>query len=194
MRQVILEQPGRFVCADAAPPARQANEALVRVHRVGVCGTDLHAYAGEQPYFTYPRILGHELSVEVVETSMAGETGLQPGDRCAVEPYLSCGDCHACRLGKYNCCEQLRVLGVHTDGGMREYLAVPADRLHKSGKLSLDQLALVETLGIGAHAVQRSGLRAGENVFVVGAGPIGLAVTQFACAAGGSVRVLETNR
>jgi 2-desacetyl-2-hydroxyethyl bacteriochlorophyllide A dehydrogenase len=192
VRQVILEQPGRFVCADAAPPARAANEALVRVHRVGVCGTDLHAFAGEQPYFTYPRILGHELGVEVVESPASGQ-GLKPGDRCAVEPYLSCGDCHACRLGKYNCCEHLRVLGVHTDGGMREYLAVPADRLHKSGKLSLDQLALVETLGIGAHAVMRSGLRAGEDVLVVGAGPVGLSVVQFARAAGGLVRVLETS-
>src|SRR5579863_7398493 len=192
VRQVILEQPGRFVNADAAPPARQPNEALVRVRRVGVCGTDLHAYAGEQPYFTYPRILGHELGVEVVEPPTSDQA-LKPGDRCAVEPYLSCGECRACRLGKYNCCEHLRVLGVHTDGGMREYLAVPEDRLHKSGKLSLDQLALVETLGIGAHAVARSGLRAGEDVLVVGAGPVGLGVVQFACAAGGSVRVLETN-
>src|SRR5215472_1005804 len=116
MRQVVLEQPGRFVNVDVAAPMRSANEALVRVHRVGVCGTDLHAFAGEQPYFTYPRILGHELGVEVVEAP-ANDRGLKPGDHCAVEPYLSCGDCHACRTGKYNCCERLRVLGVHTDGG-----------------------------------------------------------------------------
>ncbi len=190
MQQIVLEQPGRFVSVDAAPPVRGANEALVGVRRVGVCGTDLHAFAGEQPFFTYPRILGHELGVEVVEAP-ANDRGLKPGDRCAVEPYLSCGECHACRSGRYNCCEHLRVLGVHTDGGMRELLAVPVDRLHKSETLSLDQLALVETLGIGVHAVARSGLRPGEEVLVVGAGPVGLSVVQFARAAGGRVRVLE---
>lgn len=193
MRQVVLEQPGRFSgVVDAVPPEPRADEALVRVHRVGVCGTDWHAFRGEQPYFTYPRILGHELGVEIVAAPPDGG-GLKPGDRCAVEPYLSCGECDACRAGKYNCCERLRVLGVHTDGGMRELLAVPAGRLHKSERLSLDQLALVETLGIGAHAVARSGLTAGEEALVVGAGPIGLSVVQFARAAGGRVRVLETS-
>ena len=192
MQQIVLEQPGRFMSVEAAPPVRQEGEALVRVHRVGVCGTDLHAFAGHQPYFVYPRILGHELAVEVVEAP-ENSSGIRAGDRCAVEPYLSCGQCHACRAGKYNCCERLQVLGVHTDGGMREFVTVPVDRLHKSEKLSLDQLALVETLGIGAHAVERSGLRAGEEALVVGAGPIGLAVVQFALAAGGRVRVLEVS-
>jgi 2-desacetyl-2-hydroxyethyl bacteriochlorophyllide A dehydrogenase len=190
MRQITLQQPGTFVSADVAPPRPQAGEALVRVRRVGVCGTDLHAFAGRQPFFSYPRVLGHELAVEVLETPL-GSDEIKPGDRCAVEPYLSCGRCHACRLGKSNCCEGLQVLGVHCDGGMRGLLAVPAERLFPSERLSLDQLALVETLGIGAHAVTRGGLRAGEEVLVVGAGPIGLAVVQFALAAGGRVRVLD---
>ncbi len=190
MRQITLQQPGTFVSADVPPPRARPGEALVRVRRVGVCGTDLHAFAGRQPFFSYPRVLGHELGVEVLEMP-PGEHGIRPGDRCAVEPYLSCGRCHACRLGKTNCCEGLQVLGVHTDGGMRGLLAVPAERLHKSERLSLDQLALVETLGIGAHAVTRSGLRPGEEVLVVGAGPIGLAVVQFARAAGGRVRVID---
>jgi 2-desacetyl-2-hydroxyethyl bacteriochlorophyllide A dehydrogenase len=189
MRQITLQQPGNFVSADVAAPRPRAGEALVRVRRVGVCGTDLHAFAGRQPFFSYPRVLGHELAVEVLEAP--GAAGVMPGDRCAVEPYLSCGRCHACRLGKTNCCEALQVLGVHCDGGMRGLLAVPAERLFKSQRLSLDQLALVETLGIGAHAVTRSGLRPGEEVLVVGAGPIGLAVVQFAQAAGGRVRVLD---
>ena len=189
MRQITLQQPGNFVSADVAAPRPRAGEALVRVRRVGVCGTDLHAFAGRQPFFSYPRVLGHELAVEVLEAP--GAAGVMPGDRCAVEPYLSCGRCHACRLGKTNCCESLQVLGVHTDGGMCGLLAVPAERLYKSERLSLDQLALVETLGIGAHAVTRSGLQAGEEVLVVGAGPIGLAVVQFAQAAGGRVRVLD---
>jgi 2-desacetyl-2-hydroxyethyl bacteriochlorophyllide A dehydrogenase len=192
MREVILTRPGEFVCAEAPPPTPGPGEALVRVHRVGVCGTDLHAFAGRQPFFSYPRILGHELAVEILRPP-PGEHDLRPGDRCAVEPYLSCDTCHACRLGKPNCCENLRVLGVHADGGMRGLLAMPARRLHRSRRLSLDQLALVETLGIGAHAVTRSGLRAGEEVLVVGAGPIGLAVAQFALAAGGRVRIADVS-
>jgi 2-desacetyl-2-hydroxyethyl bacteriochlorophyllide A dehydrogenase len=159
---------------------------------VGVCGTDLHAFAGRQPFFSYPRILGHELGVEVVEVPDGGH-GLHAGDLCAVEPYLSCGHCHACVIGKPNCCESLQVLGVHVDGGMRGLLAVPVERLYSSDRLTLDQLALVETLGIGAHAVSRSGLQAGETVLVVGAGPIGQAVVQFAVAAGGRVRVADVS-
>ncbi len=187
----MLKQPGRFEI-EAAEPVPRAGEALVRARRVGLCGTDYHAYEGRQPYFTYPRILGHELAVEVVEAP-PNERGIRVGDRCAVEPYLSCGACHACRLGKTNCCEKIAVLGVHTDGGMREFFAVPLDHLHRSEKLSFDQLVLVEPLGIGAHAVRRSDLKAGEEVLIVGAGPIGLAILEFALAAGGRVRVIEIN-
>ncbi len=165
-------------------------EALVRIHRIGVCGTDLHAFAGRQPFFTYPRILGHELGVEVI-SAPPNRRDIQAGDRCAVEPYISCGKCHACLLNRPNCCETLQVLGVHREGGMRPFLSVPVELLHKSDKLSLDQLALVETLGIGAHAVARSGIREGQEALVVGAGPIGLAVIQFAQAAGARVRMLE---
>src|SRR3954471_5625295 len=152
MRRVTLLEPGRFAADSCAPPESPGGYALVRSHRIGVCGTDLHAFAGRQPFFTYPRVLGHELGVEVVSVP-PGDHGLKPGDRCAVEPYLWCGRCHACRTGKPNCCENLQVLGVHTDGGMCGRLAVPADKLHRSERLSFEQLALVETLGIGYHAV-----------------------------------------
>lgn len=192
MDQIVLEQPGHFTQRDATPPVPDVGESLVRIRRVGVCGTDYHAFEGQQPYFTYPRILGHELSGEVASVP-ENSRGIHRGDRVAVEPYLNCGECGACRAGKRNCCESLRVLGVHTDGGMQALLAVPVHRLHKSARLTLDQLALVEPLGIGAHAVVRSGLRKGESVLVIGAGPIGLAVSQFAVAAGGRVRVLEIN-
>jgi 2-desacetyl-2-hydroxyethyl bacteriochlorophyllide A dehydrogenase len=192
MRQIILDRPGQFTGGEGPPPRPQPDQALVRVHRIGVCGTDLHAFTGRQPFFTYPRILGHELGVEVLDV-LPNRSGLRAGDRCAVEPYLNCGTCHACRIGKPNCCEKLQVLGVHTDGGMRGLLAVPVEKLYKSDRLTLDQLALVETLGIGAHAVERSGLRGGEEVLVVGAGPIGLAVVQFAVAAGGRVQVLDVS-
>jgi 2-desacetyl-2-hydroxyethyl bacteriochlorophyllide A dehydrogenase len=193
MRRVTLLEPGRFAADDYAPPEPRPGSALVRTHRIGVCGTDLHAFAGRQPFFTYPRVLGHELGVEILQVP-AGETRVRPGDRCAVEPYLSCGGCHACRCGRTNCCESLQTLGVHTDGGMRGRISVPIERLYKSAVLSFDQLALVETLGIGAHAVSRSQLRSGESVLIVGAGPIGLAVLQFALLAGGRVRVLDVSR
>ena len=192
MLQVVLEQPGRLALAESAPPVARPGEALVRVRRVGICGTDFHAYDGHQPYFTYPRILGHEFAVEIAEVG-PNNRGLHAGDRCAVEPYVSCGACHACRNGKMNCCETFATLGVHADGALRELMSLPIEYLHKSEKLTFDQLALVEPLGIGAHAVARSGLKAGEEVLVVGAGPIGLAVTQFALAAGARVRTLETD-
>lgn len=192
MRQVVLEKPGELLLGGAPLPSPGPNEALVRVRRVGVCGTDYHAFEGNQPFFEYPRILGHEFAAEIVEAPANGR-GLKPGDRCAVEPYMSCGACHPCRAGKPNCCESIRVFGVHMDGGMREFIAAPLARLHKSEKLSFEQLTLVEPLGIGAHAVARSGLGRGEDVLVIGAGPIGLAVMQFAEAAGARVRGLEIN-
>jgi 2-desacetyl-2-hydroxyethyl bacteriochlorophyllide A dehydrogenase len=192
MRQIVLEKPGQFVERQVPRPVRATSEALVRIRRVGVCGTDFHAFAGTQPIVTYPRVLGHEVGCEVVEAP-ANARRIGAGDRCAIEPYLSCGGCRACRLQRPNCCERLQVLGVHVDGAMQAFLTVPIDCLHKSDVLSLDQLALVETLGIGANAVKRSGLTKGEEALVVGAGPIGLSVLQFALAEGAPVRVIETS-
>lgn len=191
MKAIVLDQPGSFCLTEMpGPPSPGAGEALVRVRRIGICGTDLHAYRGRQPFFEYPRILGHELGVEVLETG-PGVSGIAAGDRCAVEPYLVCGRCVACRRGKTNCCVDLKCLGVHVDGGMRETIVVPAERLHKSAALSLDQLALVETLGIGAHAVNRASVEAGERCLVIGAGPIGLSVIQFARQAAARVIVAD---
>lgn len=190
MLQIILHQPGQFAAGDGPEPAPAPGEALVRVHRIGVCGTDLHAFAGRQPFFHYPRILGHELGVEVIDPG-TDPHGLQPGDRCSVEPYLNCGRCQACRRGQPNCCAELKVLGVHIDGGMRPLLAVPARKLHRSARLGFDQLALVETLGIGAHAVERAALRPDDFVLVLGAGPIGLGVIQFAQLTGARLAVLD---
>jgi 2-desacetyl-2-hydroxyethyl bacteriochlorophyllide A dehydrogenase len=192
MRRILLNAPGEFVDLKVPRPVPASGEALVRVQRVGVCGSDFHALAGRHPIYTYPRVLGHELAGEIVELPLSAR-GLRVGDRCAIEPYISCGDCRTCKAGRTNCCERLRLIGVHVDGGMQGFLAVPAELLHTSEKLSLDQLALVETLGIGAHAVKRSRLRAGEEALVVGAGPIGLAVTQFAAALGAKVTIIEIN-
>ena len=191
MKQVVLEKPGQLRLSEApAPGAPGPGEALVRVHRVGVCGTDLHAFGGRQPYFTYPRIIGHELGV-TVEAVGPGVSNITVGDRCAVEPALNCGRCVACRAGRGNCCVRLEVLGVHVDGGMRGMMLLPAAKLHPSAKLSLDQLALVETLAVGAHAVRRAAVAAGENVLVIGAGPIGLSIAAFALASGAKLIVMD---
>lgn len=192
MLQVTLEEPGRFVAHEAPNPRRGEDEALVRIRRIGVCGTDLHAYRGRQPFFSYPRVLGHELAGEIVEID-ANPRGLAVGDRVAVEPYLACGLCRPCRTGRTNCCARLQVLGVHCDGGMQEWLSVPVRLLHTSRTLSLEQLALIETLGIGYHAVERAELHPDEWAVVVGAGPIGLAVMQFAVIAGAQVIAVDIN-
>jgi 2-desacetyl-2-hydroxyethyl bacteriochlorophyllide A dehydrogenase len=190
MKQIVLEAPGRFAEREARDPRTEAGHALVRIEKIGVCGSDFHAFTGRHPIYTYPRIIGHELSGSVVEAPRNSK-GIEPGDRCAIEPYLTCGKCRTCSQGRNNCCENIRILGIHVDGGMQEFLNVPIELLHKSTRLSLDQLALVETLGIGSHAVDRSGLRNGETAVVVGAGPIGIAVAQFASAAGAAVLILE---
>ena len=192
MLQITLDQPGRFSAVDAPEPRPAPGEALVRVHRIGVCGTDLHAFAGQQPFFTYPRVLGHELGVEVIDPGTEPH-GLQAGDRCSVEPYLNCGRCVACRRGKPNCCTELKVLGVHIDGGMRPLLAVPTRKLHRSAQLDYEQLALVETLGIGAHAVERAEAKKDDFILVIGAGPIGLSVVQFALVTGATLAVMDVS-
>lgn len=193
MKVITLEAPGQFKLGQAIPPgAPGPGEALVRVHRVGICGTDVHAYRGKMPYLTYPRILGHELGVEVIAVG-DDVTHVQAGDRCAVEPYLNCGHCIACRAGKTNCCVHLQVLGVHTDGGMRDQIIVPAHKLHPANDLSYEQLALVETLGIGAHAVARGQVQPDEWTLVIGAGPIGLTVIQFAQLITSKIIVMDVN-
>ncbi len=193
MRGIVLERPGEFrqvSLPDAGKPP--PGQARVRVRRVGICGTDWHAFHGRQPFFSYPRVLGHELGVEVEEINDP-DSALRPGDRCSVEPYLNCESCSACVRGKGNCCENLRVLGVHCDGGMCERLIVPVRKLHPSAGLSLDQLALVETLGIGCHAVARAGVEAGEHVLILGAGPIGLSAIPFIQAVGARAIIADVS-
>jgi 2-desacetyl-2-hydroxyethyl bacteriochlorophyllide A dehydrogenase len=193
MKAIRLEEPGRFEHIEIEEASRPGTgEALVRVHRIGICGTDLSGFLGKMPFFSYPRIAGHELGVEVIAVG-EGITNVKPGDKCSVEPYMNCGHCHACKKGASNCCANLKVLGVMTDGGMRERFVLPARKLHHSAKLSFDQLALVETLAIGCHAVDRSGLTKGENCLIVGAGPIGLASIVFARLTGAKIIVLDIN-
>src|ERR1041385_7924419 len=191
MKAIQLQAPQQFAVIDVPEPGRPGpGEAVIRVHRVGVCGTDISGYLGKMPFFSYPRIPGHELGVEVLEVG-ADVTDVRPGDRCSVEPYMNCGNCHACRKGASNCCAHLKVLGVMTDGGLRDRFTVPARKLHVARKLTYDQLALVETLAIGCHAVNRSGLQRGEPCLVIGAGPIGLATLEFVKLAGAKAIVAD---
>lgn len=192
MKTIILEEPGRFSIEHAQEPQTvPIDSALVRVLAIGICGTDLHAYEGKQPFFSYPRILGHELAVEILETN--GETKLKKGDVCAVRPYMNCGKCAACRRGINNACENLQVLGVHYDGGMQEVISIPLSHLHLAPDVPVDHLALVEMFSIGAHAVRRANLNKGDNVLVIGAGPIGMATAQFARIAGMNVAIMDIN-
>ncbi|MEK0313295.1 zinc-binding alcohol dehydrogenase family protein [Cohnella sp. 56] len=191
MRGIICEEIGRFRLADDLPePIRGPGEAIVAIRRLGICGTDLHAFRGRQPFFSYPRILGHELA-GVVEAVDPSEEQLKVGDQVGIIPYMHCGNCIACRSGKTNCCTHMQVLGVHIDGGMRERIAVPATHLIAANDLTLDQTATLEPLAIGAHAVRRSGLTAGETALVIGAGPIGLGVMAFAKARGARVIAMD---
>lgn len=190
MKRIVCEEPYRFNITEIKKPEPKPGEALVNIKRIGVCGTDFHAYCGKQPFFSYPRVLGHELAGEIAE--IRDSRGLlKPGDPVTVIPYLECGNCAACRSGRPNCCMNLNVLGVHIDGGMQEYLAVPADHLLKTENLTHSEAAVVECLSIGAHAAERADIRKGETVLVIGAGPIGLGVMKFSKLKGANVIAMD---
>jgi alcohol dehydrogenase len=194
MKALSLDSPRQFTRVEIPPPSQPGpGEALVRVHRVGICGTDISGYLGKMPFFSYPRIPGHELGVEVLAVG-DGVSNVAPGDRCSVEPYINCQVCYACRRGRTNCCEKHQTLGVHCDGGLRPRFLVPARKLHISRKLTFEQLALVETLAIGCHAVHRAALQADESCLIIGAGPIGLATLEFARLTGARVILLDVNQ
>ncbi len=193
MRAIQLEKPRGFRIVEIAEmPAPGPGEALVRVHRVGICGTDFSGFLGKMPFFSYPRIPGHELGVEVLAVG-EGVTNVRPGERGSVEPYLNCQNCYSCRCGHTNCCESNQTLGVHCDGGLRPRFLIPARKLHTSAKLNYDQLALVETLAIGCHAVNRGQPKPGEHVLVIGAGPIGLSAIEFSRLSGAKTIVMDMN-
>lgn len=192
MRGILLEETGCLREVEQEVPKLSDGMALVRIQRIGICGTDQHAYRGNQPFFTYPRVLGHELA-GVIEAIDSNEAGLVAGDQVGIIPYVSCGRCIACRKGKTNCCTDIQVMGVHRDGGMCELLAVPIANLIATPDLTLDQTAVLEPLSIGAHAVRRAAVEPGETVLVIGAGPIGLGVMAFAKHQGARVIAMDIN-
>ena len=190
MKSLICTEPGSLEYGAGEIPAQSAGNTILRIRRVGICGTDLHAFEGTQPYFSFPRILGHELAAEIEQTDRAD---FEKGETVTLIPYFNCGVCIACRNNKPNCCTAIKVCGVHIDGGMRTYLSVPSYSLVKSNGLGFDELALTEPLAIGAHAVSRAGVTANEFVLVIGAGPIGLGIIEFARIAGAQVIAMDVN-
>ena len=198
MKAIVLEAPNQIVYKDIPKNnLLDTTSVLVRPRVVGICGTDYHAYRGKQPFINYPLVIGHELGVEILEVG-SDVTHLEPGDACAVEPYMGCKEqgeslCFSCQRGHTNHCMRLKVLGVHIDGGLCEQFVVPSNKLHRSSKLDYEQLALIETLAIGYHAVKRSGITKNDVVLVVGAGPIGLSVIQSVNLVGAQVSVLDVN-
>lgn len=193
MNAIILKEPGKLEKIQIdTDNTLKPGQALLKVHRIGICGTDMHAFKGNQPFFSYPRILGHELGVEVLEVGK-DVNNVAVGDKCSVEPYFNYKEDQAVRRGKTNCGENISVFGVHEDGGMREYIKLPAKYLHKSSSLTYDQLALIEPLAIGCHAVNRADIKEDDKVLVIGAGPIGLAAMQFAKIKKAQVVVMDIN-
>jgi 2-desacetyl-2-hydroxyethyl bacteriochlorophyllide A dehydrogenase len=190
MKTLVCTTPGHFDYMEQEMPVLTAGRTILKIRKIGICGTDLHAFEGTQPYFKYPRTLGHELAGEIVATE---EPGFTVGEAVTFLPYFSCGKCVACRKQKTNCCVNMQVFGVHIDGGMSEYVSVPSHTLVHGDGLSFDELALVEPLAIGAHAVRRADVQPDEFVVVVGAGPIGLGTMEFARIAGAKVIALDMN-
>ncbi len=189
MRAIICREPGRLERIELPRPEPVPGMVAVDIRAIGICGTDFHIFEGTHPFLAYPRVMGHELSGVVA----GGATGpdLAPGTQVVINPYLSCGHCVACRKGKPNCCATLKVLGVHIDGGMCERVLVPAENLYPANDLSLRDAAMIEFQAIGAHAVRRSEVKAGDRVLVVGAGPIGVGTAIFARLAGGEVTLMD---
>jgi alcohol dehydrogenase len=191
MKAISLHSPREFRTIDIADPGMPGpGEALVATQRMGICGTDRAGYWGQAAFWKYPNIIGHELGVEVLAVG-EGVSHLRPGDRCSVEPYLNCGACFACRRGRTNCCESLKVLGIMTEGGLCERFLVPARKLHRSATLGFEELALAETLAIGCHATNQAAPNAGDHALLIGAGPIGLATLEFLRLTGAQVTVMD---
>ncbi|MEI6874865.1 MAG: alcohol dehydrogenase catalytic domain-containing protein [Spirochaetota bacterium] len=180
MLQAIMTAPGQIEFRDQPLPGIGAGQVLVKVHRIGVCGSDMHVYHGKHPYTSYPVVQGHEVSGEIAETGKA-VSGLSRGDRVTIQPQVVCGTCHPCRNGRYHICDSLKVMGFQTMGAASEYFAVDAARVLKVGQeTSFDHGAMVEPLAVGVHALRRAGDVRGKTVLILGAGPIGNLAAQAA--------------
>ena len=191
-----MTKPGEFAFEDRPKPVPQNDEILFKVLQTGVCGTDLHAFGGTQPLFSYPRVVGHELALQVAEIPASAKSAagdIKEGDIVSLLPHLRCGTCITCRNGKTNCCTTLKVLGVHVDGGMQEYISHPAFYAVPAAKVKPQQIALVECFAIGFHSARRANPAQGEAALVVGAGPIGIGVIHGLKERGAKVIAMDIN-
>lgn len=181
MKAVYMEKPWNIEISDVQMPKLKEGEALLRVKSAGICGSDIGAFRGTNGLVSYPRIIGHEIAGEVISIPENNKNGIKPGDRVIVDPYLYCGHCYPCSIGRTNCCVDLKVLGVHVDGGMAEYFCHPADMLLKvPDDMPWDIIPLAEPLTIALHGIHRLNLKAGEHIAINGAGPIGLLAAMVA--------------
>ena len=192
MKAVKFQEPWNVACVEADMPKPGKGEALIRVRSAGICGSDIGAYRGTNPLVSYPRIIGHEIAGEIISLPPEAPENLKVGDRVVVDPYLYCGHCYPCSIGRTNCCTDLKVLGVHVDGGMAEYFAHPADMLWKIPEDMPWELAPIsEPLTIALHGIHRGGLKAGEHVAIIGAGPIGVLAAMAAIAYGATPIMID---
>ncbi|AWB67842.1 alcohol dehydrogenase [Saccharobesus litoralis] len=189
MRTIVCVEPGVLESQQFEKPTPKAGEVLVKIRSIGICGTDIHAYGGNQPYFEYPRVLGHELAGTVESVGDGVELAID--SPVYIIPYLSCGECVACKKGKPNCCTNIEVVGVHRDGGMCEYLCVPESAVVVAEGLAFNDMALIECLAIGAHSVRRAQITEDDKVLVLGAGPIGIGALQFAKVQGAQCMIAD---
>lgn len=192
MKTIVCVEPGILEAREAVKPSPQYGEVMIKIKSIGICGTDIHAFGGNQPFFEYPRVLGHELSGTIEQLGDGVDLPLNAS--VYIVPYINCGDCIACNNGKPNCCTNIEVLGVHRDGGMSEYICVPASAVVVSNGLSFNDMAIIECLAIGAHAVKRAQLSSKDTVLVQGAGPIGIGAAQFAKIAGAKVFISDIRK
>lgn len=191
MRSAVTTEPHVIRLEDTEPPASRAGHARVAVEVVGLCGSDYHLFSGEHPYARFPQTQGHEFCGRLLELPSDYQGSLEVGDRVVVEPTVACGNCFACRRGRYNCCARLQVMGAHIPGALAEEVVVPIGAVHGAGALTADLAALVEPISIGIQAVRRGEVRAGDKVLVLGAGPIGIAAMLGARALGAEVMVVD---
>ena len=181
MKAVKLETPRNIALVELEKPVPGPGEALIRIKTAGICGSDIGAFRGTNSLVSYPRIIGHELAGIIESIPEDNPKGFKVGDKVIVDPYLYCGDCYPCSIGRTNCCTSLKVLGVHVDGGMAEYFCHPANMLVKMpDDMSWTDAAMAEPLTISLHGIHRGGLKAGEYCAIIGAGPIGLLAAMIA--------------
>lgn len=192
MKAIKLEEPRKIACVELEKPVPGPGQALIRIKTAGICGSDIGAFRGTNKLVSYPRVIGHELAGVIEEIPADNPKGFQVGDKVIVDPYLYCGHCYPCSIGRTNCCNELHVLGVHVNGGMAEYYCHPADMLVKMpDDMDWTDAAMAEPLTISLHGIHRGGLKAGEYCAIIGAGPIGLLAGMIAQAYGAHAILLD---